>query len=484
MSTMRNTTLAWALALAVGASIYAGSAQAARLGHARVVSAPGAPLQVVVPLLDLAPDEAANLQVSLADAAAWQQAGLNPPTPLADTSATLEQGVNGTRVVRVSSTQPSTTDAIDVLLDLRSNAGQRLLQVTVLVPSGSVSAGIQRASTGGAQAGGSAGQVQVRPGDALWNVASGHVVAGANIYQELVALWRANPQAFIQNNMNLVRAGSTLTLPDDATVRAVDPNEAYRIFTEQSEAFRRYRGRLGAAAPGTAPVRGRGGAAGKVGSAASSAGAAAASSQDQLRLSAASNAAEAKADAQASARHALEDAGKRVDTLKSNVEALNQAGGATGAAAGSNAPGSTESGNAAQGTGTAGSTPAPGANAGSQAGATTPSTGASPETASPSSANSQSGQSGSTKDGMPSWLYDNLLAIVTAVLAVIIFVVAWALRRAGQRRSEDEDAFEYSEPSGATGHTISGPAIDDKLKTIDLDLDKPPTDEPSLGSRP
>ena len=33
--------------------------------------------------------------------------------------------------------------------------------------------------------------------------------------------------------------------------------------------------------------------------------------------------------------------------------------------------------------------------------------------------------------GAPSWLTDNLLVIVTAVLALLVFIIAWALRRAG-----------------------------------------------------
>jgi len=81
---------------------------------------------------------------------------------------------------------------------------------------------------------------------------------------------------------------------------------------------------------------------------------------------------------------------------------------------------------------------------------------------------------------MPGWLADNLLAIVTVVLALIIFVVAWVLRRAGARRSEDEEPYDYSEPAvPALDHT----ALNRKLDTINLDLDQPPPDEPSYGRR-
>ncbi|BDC28223.1 hypothetical protein NB2BOR_A25140 [Bordetella parapertussis] len=78
---------------------------------------------------------------------------------------------------------------------------------------------------------------------------------------------------------------------------------------------------------------------------------------------------------------------------------------------------------------------------------------------------------------MPGWLADNLLAIVTAVLALIVFIVAWALRRAGARRDDDEASAAYPEP------TLDTAALTRKLDSISLDLDEPPTDEPRPGGK-
>ncbi|MFJ0543865.1 hypothetical protein WLU91_24810, partial [Bordetella bronchiseptica] len=84
----------------------------------------------------------------------------------------------------------------------------------------------------------------------------------------------------------------------------------------------------------------------------------------------------------------------------------------------------------------------------------------------------------STQGGMPGWLADNLLAIVTAVLALIVFIVAWALRRAGARRDDDDEASAaYPEPALDTA------ALTRKLDSISLDLDEPPTDEPRPGGK-
>ena len=57
---------------------------------------------------------------------------------------------------------------------------------------------------------------------------------------------------------------------------------------------------------------------------------------------------------------------------------------------------------------------------------------------------------------MPAWLADNLLVIVTAVLALIAFAIAWVLRRAGARRGDDdEETYAYNEPALDTAAPVS-----------------------------
>jgi len=530
----RTKALQWAVALALGASLGT-VAQAASVGHSRVVSAPGAPLQVVVPLQGLSPEEVASLQVSLADPAAWQRAGLNPPVPLDSVQVSIQDGADAARKnIRIVSTQPLATQAVDLLLDVRSSAGHRQVQVTILVPPRGAGADVQpaRVGSGAAASGASAGAVTVRQGDNLFRIARRNAVPDASVYQMLVALWRANPQAFIQNNMNLVRAGETLSIPDAATVRAIDPAEARRIFAEQVAAFERYRGRAGADAAAGAAVAGAGGAAaGQVSQGGPSEPGVSSTPQDRLRLSATSSA-DAQADARTSSERAMQDAQQRVDTLQGNVDALNQAaggkggqagataGGAAGAAAtgagqaGTQAPGAAgDSGASGQsgspGTADAGSSngaqTGAGASNGAQAGAAEGAAaganaqqGAAPAGGNDAAASAngtgaagapaaaggqdQAGQGKAAADpareasasSMPGWLADNLLVIVTAALAFIVLVIAWLLRRAGARRA-DEDEASYGEP------VLDTAALNRKLDGINLDLDQPPSDEPPAG---
>jgi pilus assembly protein FimV len=74
---------------------------------------------------------------------------------------------------------------------------------------------------------------------------------------------------------------------------------------------------------------------------------------------------------------------------------------------------------------------------------------------------------------LPSWLTDNLLIVVTGVLALIAFVIAWLLRRAGARREEEQDDMDEE-----TYITEMDPAlIDRRLENINLDLDQSPGEQ-------
>jgi pilus assembly protein FimV len=325
---IRATHWAVALALGIGGAL---PAQAATVGHARVVSAPGAPLQIVVPLEDLTPEEQKSLRVSVAPASAWERAGVVPPVPVDSLRVRVQAGAQATRkTVRIESKQPISTPAVDVLLDVRSQTGSRQVQVTILVPQRASATPVQSARVGDARAtrGATAVTTTVRAGDNLFRIARRYEVPEANIIQMLVAIWRANPKVFIQNNMNLLRAGERLTIPDAATIRAVDAREAQRIYLQHLEEFAHYRGRAGAqVAAAMAVGEGLNADAGQVTPAAPEARKVAPVAQDRLQLSA-SGTADAKQDAQTSEGHALQDTQQRVQTLQGNVQALSEAAGA------------------------------------------------------------------------------------------------------------------------------------------------------------
>ena len=99
---------------------------------------------------------------------------------------------------------------------------------------------------------------QVRPGDTLYRVAGRNPAQGVSLDQMLVGLYRSNPDAFIDSNVNRLRAGSVLTVPAADEVRDVSTGDVKRLLTAQSADFSAYRARLAQAVPqAQAPEAGR-----------------------------------------------------------------------------------------------------------------------------------------------------------------------------------------------------------------------------------
>lgn len=69
---------------------------------------------------------------------------------------------------------------------------------------------------------------RVRPGDTLFKVASQLSQPGTNIDQMMMALYRANPQAFIDGNINGLKSGVTLKAPASRSAQSVSRAEARR----------------------------------------------------------------------------------------------------------------------------------------------------------------------------------------------------------------------------------------------------------------
>jgi pilus assembly protein FimV len=95
-------------------------------------------------------------------------------------------------------------------------------------------------------------QVTVQPGDTASKIAGAYKPADVSLDQMLVAMLRANPNAFIGGNMNRMKAGAVLDLPDASQAAATPAPEARRTVVAQSRDFGDYRRRLAENAPASA----------------------------------------------------------------------------------------------------------------------------------------------------------------------------------------------------------------------------------------
>src|SRR5437773_1457032 len=88
---------------------------------------------------------------------------------------------------------------------------------------------------------------EVVRGDTLSKIAIRNRVEGVTFQQMLVALFRANQKAFVADNMNRLRAGKIISIPDKEAAVAVAPADARRIVSAQYADFNDYRRSLGIA---------------------------------------------------------------------------------------------------------------------------------------------------------------------------------------------------------------------------------------------
>ena len=85
---------------------------------------------------------------------------------------------------------------------------------------------------------------QVRPGDSLSRIAKSVQPPSVSLDQMLVALFRGNPDAFVGNNMNRLKAGQVLTVPSAEVVQQLSAPEAREVIRAQSADFDAYRQQL------------------------------------------------------------------------------------------------------------------------------------------------------------------------------------------------------------------------------------------------
>ena len=374
---MKSSALKKLTAAVASALVLTSAAHAAGLGKLTVLSALGQPLRAEIELTAVSGDEAAGLTAKLASPDAFKAANIEFNPALLSLRFAVEQR-GGRQFIRVSSTQPLNEPFVDLLLELSWNNGRLVREYTFLLDpaelratqSAQVAPGETRAAPASraqpaatataaadtaraadaerpargqrgrarpaadsddAQAADTPSKYRVKQGDSLGRIASRLKPVDVSLDMMLVALYRANPEAFIGNNMNRLKSGRILSVPAADAVRATDNTEAHGVVVAHAADFNAYRnklaGQVGAAEPAKAPQAGQG-AGGKISAKVEERPTAANESQDQLRLSKAAPSAPAGKGATMSAEERiakekeLADAQSRVRELERNVTDL------------------------------------------------------------------------------------------------------------------------------------------------------------------
>lgn len=172
-------------------------------------------------------------------------------------------------------------------------------------------------------------RILVRPGDTAGRIAAANQPANVSLDQMLVAMLRANPNAFVAGNVNRLKAGAVIDMPSADDARQVASTEARQVIAAQSRDFNEFRRRLAGIAPATTVAAADRQAEGKIQTEVQDA-QPAAPTQDKLTLSKGATSAQAlEADKLAQERQAKEAAARKAE-LSKNIEELSQL--STGAA--------------------------------------------------------------------------------------------------------------------------------------------------------
>jgi len=312
------------------------AAHALGLGEIRVLSQPGQPLVAEIPIISTEPGELEQLQARLAAPETFERVGLARPTGLVgglDFYVTMSS--DDRPVIRVTSDQPVQVDAVNFLIEVDWGQGRLVREYSALVSApGTVAAASQplidaplpppsstiirepdpiasaqavqpppqpaplppatdagtaaaAAPPAAASQGADPGELQVRSGQTLSGIAA-TLQTGASLDQTMIALLRANPEAFINGNVNLLRAGAVLRVPPSAELASLQESEATALVREQTAQWRQARQPIPQPVAATAASTPQSPAA---------AGAAAGSAQSQARLEIAPPAADSAAQA-------------------------------------------------------------------------------------------------------------------------------------------------------------------------------------------
>lgn len=262
-----------ALALALTGAMVAGKAIALGLGDIELKSALNQPFNAEVELFSATEDELNELRVLLGSRSAFASAGIDRSAFLSRLKFTVTQNDASQPIIRITSREPVTEPFIDFLLEVSWSKGKLLREFTVLVdppvtmaaapvalqapsikPVTPAAQPVQQPVVTAAPAdrvkhtglpplskdSGEYGPTQRN--ETLWAIAERvRPDTDVSMQQTMLGLLRANPEAFIDNNINNLKTGHVLRVPDRDELTSISKADAKREARAQYTAWRQAR---------------------------------------------------------------------------------------------------------------------------------------------------------------------------------------------------------------------------------------------------
>ena len=260
-----------AVTMAAIGALTTAQVQALGLGEVTVHSALNQPLNAEIDLLQVRDLIQSQIIAGLADADDFYLAGVKPTTILSDINFQLDVK-NGKGIIRLTTRDPIKEPFLNFLVEVNWPSGRLVREYTVLLdppvftakdlapratpsapvgtsvssqtaapavrPSGAVSqSSTPSGSSQGAAYGGTSYKVGKR--DNLWNIAlKTRPDRSVSPQQMMLAIQKMNPDAFINNNINRLRSGVVLEIPNKQQIASLDFSTSVKEVKRQNSAWK------------------------------------------------------------------------------------------------------------------------------------------------------------------------------------------------------------------------------------------------------
>jgi pilus assembly protein FimV len=206
---------------------WSAASSAFSLGTPRVLSQPGQPIRAEIPVRASAADQEqlSNLQVINASKAAYERLGISAAIVELEPQLRLERQDGNRSVIVLETLKPISTARlnqdpfIDLVVTLQWPSGQLTKNYTLLL--------------------GDPSQVTVRPGQTLSEIAAqmAPLLDGATLDQTIMALYKANPDAFAGGSIHRLPAGAELVKPSQSLMQSITPTQASQFVEKTNQVW-------------------------------------------------------------------------------------------------------------------------------------------------------------------------------------------------------------------------------------------------------
>ncbi len=276
---LRKLAAAIAIAGSVGSPFGAGAAYGLGLGEIKLNSALNQPLNAEIELVEMGGLTAGEVLSTMATREDFSRAGVDRPYFLSGLRFQTVTRADGTAFVRVTSPKPVVEPYLNFLVEVHWPSGRLLREYTLLldppsfshsvveevterpavpakktkpeppvkkdaksplaIPEAASTPSSSMASVASVAAEGVPGTYRVKRNDTLWEVAL-NTRPGRDVspVKMMAALQTENPRAFINGNINLLKQGSVLKIPDRTMIESLNAADANRAVTQQNRQWK------------------------------------------------------------------------------------------------------------------------------------------------------------------------------------------------------------------------------------------------------